>query len=119
MLKKIEWIKKGKEIMVNGKLFDVKKIVKENGQLIVTGLFDDEETAIENYLKRQSQGTQNSFVIRFLLWTQSLLCISWCFFVLLFFNRNLSFSITAQKKYTNPFLPVLTPPPCCLFQEAV
>ncbi len=111
VLRKIEWVKKGKEIKVDGKLFDVKNIEKINGQLRVTGLFDYEETAIENYLQRQSEGAQSSSFIRFLLWAQSLFCIKWCFFDLLFFNRNMPFFITAQTIYINPFFPVLTPPP--------
>lgn len=115
LVENIEWVKKGKEIRVNGKLFDVKYIEKLNGHLRVTGLFDYEESAIENYLQRQSEGTQNTSLINFLFWTQSLFCISWWFFALLFFKRKQSFFITAQKKYANPFFLILTPPPCCLF----
>ncbi len=60
----IHWVKKGKEIVVDGRYFDVKSIVYTiNGTAIVTGLFDEEETALvqelqKNQKKNNSQGTK-------------------------------------------------------------
>jgi len=49
--KKVQWIKAGKEILVEGKMFDIKSFYKENGQYVFTGLYDHEETALVNLLK--------------------------------------------------------------------
>lgn len=43
----IQWVKKGKELLVNGKLFDVKKFTESTDSLTVTGLFDNEEDALQ------------------------------------------------------------------------
>lgn len=48
--KDLLWVRKDKEIRVGGELFDVKSIIKQNDKVIVTGLFDDEETEIEQLL---------------------------------------------------------------------
>lgn len=42
----VQWIKKGKETIINGRLFDVEKVQEKNGQLSLQGLFDDAETAL-------------------------------------------------------------------------
>lgn len=48
----IKWIIPGKELLVNGKLFDVKKYIQKNNCFEITGLFDEEEqVAKESYLK--------------------------------------------------------------------
>lgn len=40
----ITWVKKEKEIWVNGRMFDIKKMETTNGITTFTGLYDDEET---------------------------------------------------------------------------
>ena len=60
----LQWVRSGKEIMVEGKLFDVKSIsYKEDGTAVITGLFDEEETALvqqlqKNQKENNSQGTK-------------------------------------------------------------
>lgn len=49
--KNVHWIKAGKEILVEGKMFDVKSFYIVNGKYIFTGLYDHEETALVNQLK--------------------------------------------------------------------
>jgi hypothetical protein len=46
----ILWVKKGKEIFVNGKMFDIKTITSHNGFTTFTGLYDEEETALKKQL---------------------------------------------------------------------
>lgn len=52
------WIKPGKEILVNGKMFDVHSFVKEGNTIRFRGLFDEEETRL-NLLFRQSMHKNN------------------------------------------------------------
>jgi len=57
---KIYWVKKGKEITVGEKMFDVKKALSNSdGTVTFTGLFDDEETLVKQLLKK-SQEENNS-----------------------------------------------------------
>jgi hypothetical protein len=68
----IFWIKPGKEVLVNGKLFDVKSAVTEAGRIMLTGYFDDKEdmlTAQIVKLTRHKKQTGSPFhepVINFL-----------------------------------------------------
>jgi hypothetical protein len=60
----IHWIREGKEIAIEKKLFDVKSIAyKENGMAVLTGLFDEEETDLvqqlqKNQKENNSQGSK-------------------------------------------------------------
>ncbi|HEX7904352.1 MAG TPA: hypothetical protein VF487_10765 [Chitinophagaceae bacterium] len=51
----INWIEKGEEIWVNGKLFDIKTSRHKNGIITFTGLYDENETALEIKLDREWQ----------------------------------------------------------------
>lgn len=52
--KQLIWVKYKKEIRVDGKMFDVKSIQIVNGNYIVKGLYDDEETALNNYFENHT-----------------------------------------------------------------
>lgn len=43
----ITWVKKNKEIIVNGKLFDVKSYSVAGNKIILTGLYDDDEDKLK------------------------------------------------------------------------
>ena len=54
----IQWHKKDKEIIINGKLFDVKSVILVNGVAECKGLFDEQETSIKKMitqLQRQQE----------------------------------------------------------------
>ena len=55
----INWIKKNKEVMVDGKLFDVKSWKIIDGQAKLVGLFDDEETKLEKEFSSTMQQNNN------------------------------------------------------------
>lgn len=67
----IQWVKKGKEILVDGKLFDIKHFEKKNGKLILTGFFDKEEDDLYDQLnkiaKDKNKPSPFTTVISFLL----------------------------------------------------
>lgn len=48
----LQWTRKNVEALINGKLFDVDKVIQEDGYYIITGLFDGDEdklvAALEN-----------------------------------------------------------------------
>ena len=48
------WEKKGKEIRYLGKLFDIKTHIVKDGKHQFTGLFDDEEMALNEFFKNST-----------------------------------------------------------------
>jgi hypothetical protein len=59
--KDIHWLKDGKELLINGRMFDVKKIGPAgDGKIIFSGLYDDDETVLVNKMKRNQQNENNA-----------------------------------------------------------
>lgn len=57
----IHWIRDGKEILDNGRMFDIKSSHLLNGVYVFSGLYDNEETALmEQIQKDQQNNTTNS-----------------------------------------------------------
>ena len=68
-----EWFKKDKEIIIEGQLFDVKSIVINKNEIIVTGLFDADEDELEkvfsSVIHQENNETApiNKLILKFLL----------------------------------------------------
>jgi len=56
----VVWMKPGKEIFVDGKMFDIKKTEKLNGKIIFHGLYDEEETALKNNINNSMKRDRSS-----------------------------------------------------------
>lgn len=54
----VNWYEKGSELIINGELFDVEQYHQEENSFVFYGLFDREETAISNWLEKNSNGNQ-------------------------------------------------------------
>ena len=54
----VQWVKPGKEILVQGRFFDVKSIAWQSDTAIITGLFDEEEKKIEQQLGQLAKSQQ-------------------------------------------------------------
>lgn len=73
----IHWIKEGKEIWVNGKMFDIKLIEPLNGMTRFSGLFDEEETLLATQLKKgwdKRSAPDNRLLLQFFKCFQHLCC---------------------------------------------
>ena len=55
-----EWIKIGKEILVNGKMFDVKSYSDKGDEIVFQGLYDDDEKKILNEINDLVNNKKNS-----------------------------------------------------------
>jgi hypothetical protein len=56
----IYWVKPGKEILVEGKLFDVKSYAEQNGKISLLGFFDHkEDKVVQEIVMREKQKQQN------------------------------------------------------------
>lgn len=69
--KDVVWIKAGKEIMIQGELFDIKKMESDIDAFYFTGYFDTEETELFSLFKKYTEkATENDAsgksVIKFL-----------------------------------------------------
>lgn len=53
------WVKKGKEILVNGTYFDVKKITYKNDWATVTGIYDHVEKQLEQQFAQEQHSDAN------------------------------------------------------------
>ena len=107
------WFKKNKELLVDGKLFDVKSIRFENEMAIVKGLYDDKEDELVYNIRNHQTEKKGDASLK--LSHLPLFPIRNHSFIFLFAKDSkpspmLSFS----HILTNP-LPVQTPPPDAVF----
>lgn len=66
------WVKRGKEVLLNGRLFDIKSFNIENNQITLTGCFDDKETELVEQHKNTTEknsgsNTLSQLALKFLL----------------------------------------------------
>ena len=54
------WVKYKKEISVDGKMFDIESMRIEKGNYVFTGLYDDDETALNNYFENHTDEENES-----------------------------------------------------------
>jgi hypothetical protein len=108
----VVWQKRGKELNIDGRLFDVLSYRTEGASLIATGVFDEQETKLHTFLAAQHSRSPESFSIVQLLFVLQCfaLFIKWALF------RNSGILITSffspvSTAYLNPFATIATPPP--------
>ena len=71
--KEVVWHKKNKEIVIDGRLFDVKSFMIQRDEITFYGLYDNEETEIKSQIKelqerdQKSHATGKSNIAKFLL----------------------------------------------------
>jgi hypothetical protein len=67
----VQWVNKGKECMIDGEMFDVKRSRQQGDQLTLTGLYDEKEKQIKQQLvtqaKEQQKKENHSHAVKFLL----------------------------------------------------
>lgn len=111
-LHQLHWEEEGKELLIEGRLFDVATISYKGDHAIVTGIFDDAETRIIERLQneRAKSGPTTSII--------QLLLLSQCFaavisFLAVFDIQKTSLRIYAifVRQYLSPYLTIISPPP--------
>lgn len=56
----INWVKKGKEVLIDGKYFDVKSFRTEGDIIALTGYYDHKEDKLVNHIKKIFQQNKDS-----------------------------------------------------------
>jgi hypothetical protein len=109
------WYEGDKELLINGKLFDVKAYTTANGVLTAKGIFDEQETEVINLLNSTWSETQQTHLVI------QLLLLSHCLLLFTFYIANFGTNAVLLKRYPfppsyyfPPLLSVLTPPPKAL-----
>ena len=109
----VVWVKYKKEIRIHDKMFDIESFAIKNDQYIFTGLYDEEETALNNYLEKnteQKNEREHQLLSSLFQLLQSMYPEN--------FEEILASSISSKsycplilKHISSPFINILTPPP--------
>ena len=114
---KVTWMEEGREIMIEGKMFDIKSYYEEDGKLIAVGVYDEKETRVMELLYNFNDKQQNNLVINLFLLAQSFIFL--IFFLITIINttplvKHFSFIVL---RTSNPYLQQFFPPPRCFFHS--
>lgn len=111
----VYWVKQGKEILVDGKLFDVKSFSQQADKIIFTGVFDGKENRLVKHIKElteQKKGADSPFTqlaVKFLF--SPVYCESDNFSIQNSWKISaMQFSAYTEQVLTG-FYPADTPPP--------
>jgi hypothetical protein len=109
----VHWASSEKEIRIGNELFDVKYYTIENGKIHFTGLYDQEETSIEEQLSHaNTQESENrSLVLTQLLNLLDCLYFSQVSNVLKETKPGIIYTVLPQSILPYAFRTILTPPP--------
>lgn len=108
---KVIWAKYNKEIIVEGKMFDVESYSIKDGLCFFTGLFDEEETALNDLLEKKTEDRdKNELLAQLFQWLQSP-CISLSFDVEVLANEKQQGRFLIPFDIPSPFINIPTPPP--------
>lgn len=109
----VQWVKYKKEIRVDGKMFDIKSFTIINENYIFTGLYDEEETKLNNYLEKhsnQKNDTENNVLSSLFKMLHSLYANE-AREELTQGRFTRSYSPLILQHTSSPFRNILTPPP--------
>ena len=109
----IIWVKAGKEIFLNGKMFDIKTTETKNGYTTFKGLYDKEETTLKQLLDEGwgKKGTDKTNVISYFfqllkgLFNEKDISETICFAEATYYNSN------PDTRLISSYIPIPTPPP--------
>ena len=109
----VVWVKYKKEIRIHDKMFDVKSFIIKNDQYVFTGLYDEEETALNNYFEKNTeQKNERGFQVLSSLF-QLFQSIHPRSFDETLISQNISkaYRPLILQHISSPFINILTPPP--------
>ena len=112
--KKVHWIEKGKEIIIDGRMFDIKTLKFKDGVYTFTGLFDDEETLLVKQLEEKHKGgsvSDNKMMTLLFQWLRSVFNETHKENVSAANLLSQQFFISNKMPVLSQFISILTPPP--------
>ena len=111
----VQWVKTNKECVLGTEMFDVKKIVVDGDELVLTGLYDAKEKELKRMIHQQSEQQSKQSKQTVQLFTALALPVDAANIFSYTAGTAVSKSLFRQSFYHPPFLGFLTPPPKELF----
>ena len=106
----VVWVKYSQEIIVEDKMFDIKSFSEKNGVYFFIGLFDAEETSLNDFLEKETDNNNENDLSQLFQWLQSP-CTSLAFDSYLISDHSKISSFPILQNISSPFINILTPPP--------
>ncbi len=112
----VVWYEEGREVMVEGRMFDIKTYEIKDGVFTAQGIYDEAETRVVALMKGHwSEAQQSHLVVQLLLLSHCIILLSFLVYTFgLPLFRNSLHSLLAHN-YHSPLLAILAPPPKALF----
>ena len=104
------WVKYNKEIIIGDKLFDVNSFSEKDGLYFLVGLYDEEETALNDLLEKDTDDKKENEIAQLFQWLQSP-CTSLSFEPGIIITHSKICSFPILLHISSPFINILTPPP--------
>lgn len=107
----VSWVKYNKEIIVGDKLFDVKSSSEKDGLCFFIGLFDAEETALNDLLEKDNDDKNENDLLGQLFQCLQSPCISISLGPGIIASQNNTCFLPILLHIPSPFINITTPPP--------
>lgn len=107
----VTWMDLNKEIIVGDKLFDVNSFSEKNGLCFFIGLFDAEETALNDLLEKDTDDKNENELLEQLFQCLQSPCINVSFDHGLIADQNNICTFPILLYIPSPFINISTPPP--------
>ena len=112
----VVWYEEGREVMVEGRMFDIKTYDIKDGLFTAQGIYDEEETKVVNLMKGHwSEEQQSHFIVQLLLLSHCIILISFLAYTFSLSQVKNRLKPLLAHKYFPPFLAIVVPPPKSLF----
>ena len=107
----VTWVKYNKEIIVEDKLFDVNSFSEKDGLYFFIGLFDAEETALNDFLEKDTDDKNENELLGQLFQCLQSPCVSVSFDQGIIADQNNTCFFPILLHIPSPFINITTPPP--------
>jgi len=112
----VVWYEEGREVMVEGRMFDIKTFEITDGIFTAQGIYDEEETRVVNLMKGHwSDQQQSNFVVQLLLLSHCIIPLTFLVYTFGLSRLKNRVQRLLSKAYHAPFLAIVIPPPKPLF----
>jgi hypothetical protein len=108
----VVWYEEGREIMIEGRMFDIKTFEIKNGTFSAVGVYDDDETEVVNLMKGHwSEKDQQHLIVQLLVLSHCVLTIHLLKFAFKSFPVRTILASVFLALYPAPVIPISVPPP--------
>ena len=108
----VVWYEEGREIRVEGRMFDIKTFTIKDGLFTAQGVYDDDETEVVNLMNGHwSEQDRQHLIVQLLVLSHCILAIQLFRFLFKAFSIRSVLAAAFLALYPAPVLPISVPPP--------